>query len=418
MTTAEVAPALTAANAATASHAAAAATAATDPVAVARGLVPLLAEHADRAEKDRRASAPVIQALRDAGLLKMMFARRAGGPGHQLITHVETVAMLARGCPGSAWAFGLLSGVTGSASAMPAAIRDRVFARGDELVVSVAGQIGTARPVDGGHMVDGAWGYASGCLHADWALNGVRILDAQGAQVDAGFAFLPLKGPGVSIRDTWHVAGLSASGSNTVVAQGVVVPDPLVLRFSALRGSRPQAELEARDRWPIEPLFPLGVLSPMLGAADAMREIVKASLPRRPTIGWSYANQADSQTFVGQFGEAALEIDSAWLHVRRAVGMIDQTAQTRALNGAEKARIQADCAYAMRQLRRAAERLMEIAGPGAFALASPLQRLWRDLSIGSRHTALNAMLSCELYGRALLGHPSNLALLPDIGESA
>ncbi len=393
-------------------------TVATDPVAVARGLVPLLAAQADAAERDRRACAPVIQALRESGLLKMMFARRAGGPGHQLITHVQTVAMLARGCPGSAWAFGLLSGVTGSASAMPAPIRDRVFVSGDELVISVAGQIGSARPVEGGYVVDGTWGYASGCQHADWALNGVRILDADGAQVDAGFAFLPLKGPDVSIRDTWQVAGLSASGSHTVVAQAAFVPAPLVLRFSALRGSRPTAELEPRDRWPVEPLFPLGVLSPMLGAADAMRDIVAKNLPQRPTIGWKYANQADSQTFVGQFGEAALEIDSAWLHVRRAVGMIDGTAQTRALSGAEKARIQADCAYAMRQLRRAGERLMEIAGPGAFALTSPLQRLWRDLSVGSRHTALNAMLSAELYGRSLLGQPSNLALLPDIREAA
>lgn len=389
-----------------------------DPVSAARGLIPLLASHAEGAERERRASSAVIQALRDAGLMKMMFARRAGGVGHKLITHVETVATLARGCPGSAWAFGLLSGVTGSASAMPPVIRERVFKTGDELVISVAGQIGTARPAEGGYTVDGSWGYASGCLHADWALNGIRILDDSGQQVDAGFAFLPLAGPDVSIQDTWHTAGLCASGSNTVVARNAFVPTPLVLRFSALRGARPAAEMEPRDRWPVEPLFPLGVLSPMLGAADAMLEIVKTNLPQRPTIGWKYANQADSQTFVGQVGEAALEIDSAWLHVRRAVGMIDVAAQSQPLSGYEKARIQADCSYAMRQLRRAGERLMEIAGPGAFASSSPLQRLWRDLSVGSRHTALNAMLSAELYGRALLGQASNLALLPDIRAAA
>lgn len=393
-------------------------TAAPDPVVAARALVPLLARHAEAAEHERRASAEAIQALRDAGLTKMMFARRAGGPGHKLITHVETVATLARGCPGTAWAFGLLSGVTGSASAMPPAIRDQVFKTGDELVVSVAAQIGSARPTEGGFIVDGSWGYASGCLHADWALNGIRILDADGEQVDAGFAFLPLAGPDVTIQDTWFTAGLCASGSNTVVARDAFVPTQLVLRFSALRGSRPAAETEPRDRWPVEPLFPLGVLSPMLGAAEAMLEQVRESLPKRPTIGWKYANQADSQTFVGQFGEAALEIDSAWLHVRRAVAMIDETAQSRPLSGREKAHIQADCGYAMRQLRRAGERLMEIAGPGAFARSSPLQRLWRDLSVGSRHTALNTMLSSELYGRALLGQASNLALLPDIRAAA
>ncbi len=388
-----------------------------NPVEIAQSLAPLLAEQAALAEKGRRATDVSIEAIRSAGLFQMMFPMRSGGVGRPLITQIETIAALAHGCPGTAWAFGLLAGVTASAASMSPEIKRLVFRSGAELVCSVAGQIGTARPAEGGYTIDGAWGYASGCMHATWALNGVRILDENGQQIDAGFAFLPLAGPDVTIQDTWHMSGLCASGSNTVVARQALVPHPLVLRFSQLRaaaGKTPAAALEPRDRWPVEPLFPLGVLAPMLGAAGAMRDIVSANMPHRPAIGWKYTNQVDSQTLVGQFGEAALEIDSAWLHVRRAVTAIDVTAQTLTLSGFEKAQIQADCGYAMRQLRRAGERLMEIAGPGAFALSSPLQRLWRDLSVGTRHTALNTMLSSELYGRALLAQDSNLALLSDI----
>lgn len=391
------------------------------PVEVARTLVPLLAQQAEQAEKDRRATDTAIEALRAAGLFQMMFPRRSGGAGHKLITQIETIATLAHGCPGTAWAFGLLTGVTASAASMSAEVQRLVFRTGSELVCSVAGQIGTAQPTEDGYIVDGAWGYASGCMHATWALNGVRILDDQGQQVDAGFAFLPLGGPNVTVEDTWRTSGLCASGSHTVVARNAQVPEKLVLRFSQLRaaaGRAPVSALEPRDRWPVEPLFPLGVLAPMLGAASAMLELVGSHMPKRPAIGWKYANQAESQTFVGQFGEAALEIDSAWLHIRRAVVAIDETAQTRPLDGFEKARIQADCSYAMRQLRRAGERLMEIAGPGAFALSNPLQRLWRDLSVGSRHTALNTMLSSELYGRAWLEQDSNLVLLGDIRRAA
>jgi alkylation response protein AidB-like acyl-CoA dehydrogenase len=398
---------------------------AADPVAVARALVPLLAEHAAAAEKERRASSTVIQAMAEAGLFQLMFPKRAGGAGHPLMTHIETVAELAKGCAGTAWAFGLLSGVTASAASMPAAVRERVFLRGDERVCSVAGQVGTAQEVDGGYLVNGAWGFGSGCLHADWALNGVRFLDPNGQQVDAGFVFLDLHSAGVSIEDTWHVAGLCASGSNTIRAQAQFVPAPLGLRFSQLRAaagttSTPAtaSALEPRDRWPVEPLFPLGVLSPMLGAATALLEAVTAQMPQRSTIGWQPASQAASDNLAAQLGEAAMDIESAWLHVRHAAGLIDGTAQTRPLSGFEKARIQADCGQAMRQLRRAGEKLMEIGGPGAFSSASPLQRYWRDLSVGSRHTALNAMLSQELYGRALLGRESNLNLLADIRRAA
>nr|WP_315184766.1 acyl-CoA dehydrogenase family protein [uncultured Albidiferax sp.] len=387
---------------------------ATDPVALARQLAPLLAAHAEQAERDNRASEAAMAAIREAGLFQMMFPRRAGGVGRKLITHVETVAALAQGCAGTAWAFGLLSGVTASVASMQPQVTERVFRTGNELFCSVAGATGTAQETEGGYRVSGSWGYASGCLHADWALNGVRILDANGQVMDAGFAILPLRSDAVSIRDTWNMAGLSASGSNTVVADQALVPKELVLRFSQMRrgsASASSANLEPRDRWPMEPLFPLGVLSPMLGAATALLDAVRAGLSTRPVIGWKYPVQTDSQAFVGQLGEAALEIDSAWLHVRRAVAQIDETAQTRLLTGFEKARIQADCGYAMRQLRRAGERLMEVAGPGAFAASSPLQRHWRDLSLGSRHTALNTILSNELYGRALAGLESNLNLL-------
>ncbi len=55
-------------------------------------------------------------------------------------------------------------------------------------------------------------------------------------------------------------------------------------------------------------------------------------------------------------------------------------------------------------------------GPSAFAKSNPLQRFWRDLSLGTRHTALQTRLSLELYGRAIVGKPSNIGLLQDISR--
>ena len=395
--------------------------AALEPVEIARSLRPLLAQHAAQAEAQGRATDEVIQALREAGLFRLMFPKRAGGVGHKLITHTSTVAELGKACAGTAWAFGLLSSVTASVASMPAAVKERVFQTGDELVCSVAAPTGTAVACPDGYVVSGSWGYASGSLHADWALNGVRILDAQGQQVDAGFALLPLKGSAqVTIQNTWHVTGVAASGSNTVVAQEAVIPAVQVLRFSEMRRAAANpaaaAAMEPRDRWPMEPLFPMVVLAPMLGAASGMLELVLQGMPKRAVIGRQFASQQDSQVMVGQVGQAAMEIDTAWLQIRRAASMLDVTAQERPLSGFEKARIQADCGHAMSQLRSAGERLMEVAGPAAFALGNPLQRLWRDLNVGSRHTALQSRLSHELYGRALLGQASSLALLPSIGH--
>jgi alkylation response protein AidB-like acyl-CoA dehydrogenase len=386
-----------------------------DPVRVAAALRPLLEAHAADCERERRIVPPVMAALRASGLFHITAPRRAGGPAHRLITHIETVAELAKGCVGTGWAYGLLSGITGTALALPPAMTERLFRTGDELFCSASAPSGQAAPVPGGYRVSGKWGYGSGCLHADWALNGVIVQTDDGPEV--AMAFLDLRDVACSIEDNWHVAGMAGSGSNMIVADALFVPDELILWTART----PPAEvlmamegLEPRDRWPMEPLFPLGVLAPMLGAATALLEGVVQAMPRRQVVGWFYAGQSGSDALVGATGRAAMEIDSAWLHIRRAAEMLDETAQQRVLTGYDKAQMQADCGYAMELLRTAGNRLMDVAGPGAFALASPLQRLWRDLNVGTRHNALNAQLSVELYGRAIAGLPSNIALLPDI----
>src|SRR3546814_12258841 len=97
----------------------------------------------------------------------------------------------------------------------------------------------------------------------------------------------------------------------------------------------------------MEPLFPLGVLAPMLGAASAILEGVVQSLDRRPVPGWTYANQGQSHTLVAMVGQSAMEIESAWLHVRRAVAILHETAHTPVPTGFGKAQIQADCVHAV-----------------------------------------------------------------------
>lgn len=392
--------------------------AAFDPLAIARSLRPLLSEFAEQAEELGSIPDPVFKALRESGLLLMMVPKRLGGFGCNTITHTRTIAELARGCAGSAWAFGLLSGVTGTAASLPQPARDILFTTGNELFCSVSSLTATATPVQDGYLVSGEWGYGSGCLHADWGMNGVRILNSRGDMVDTGFACIPLKTDSqVQIKNTWRVLGVKASGSNTIVADQVFIPECLILKASespdcAILLDLP--ELEAREKIPLEPIFPLGVLSPTLGSAMAMLDYVTQRMPAKKIVGWHYDSQSTSETFVQQLGEAAMDIDSAWLHIERAAAMLDVKAQQQVLSGYDKAQIQADCGYAMWQLRRAGEKLMDIAGPSGFADDNPMQRYWRDLSFASRHSALQSRLSLELYGRARLGLPSNLMLLKNI----
>jgi 3-hydroxy-9,10-secoandrosta-1,3,5(10)-triene-9,17-dione monooxygenase len=42
-------------------------------------------------------------------------------------------------------------------------------------------------------------------------------------------------------------------------------------------------------------------------------------------------------------------------------------------------------------------------GASSFAEASPLQRIWRDSEVASRHAVVHPEISAEVYGKSLLG---------------
>jgi alkylation response protein AidB-like acyl-CoA dehydrogenase len=340
----------------------------------------------------------------DTGLPWMMMPKRAGGAGATMRTQIEAVAELARGSAGAAWQVGLLMNTTAAAASLPVAAVDRIFRTGRELVCGVTMPIGTARPVEDGYIVDGRWPYASGSQYAAWGMGGVRVVDERGDVTGEGLAFMPIGDGGLSIDNTWHVTGMCGSASNTIVAQDLLIPRELVALVSPERAEQePPFDLEPSDRWPTAVLLGLALLAPLLGAAGNLLERTLASVGQKPVTHWDYPRQADSHVVLEQIGEAAMEIDTAWLHILHAADALDITAQSGAVSPSEQVRLQAAQGFAVRMIRQAAERLMDIGGASAFAMSNPLQRAWRDIALGSRHAFVNTSQSLELYGRHLAG---------------
>lgn len=67
-----------------------------------------------------------------------------------------------------------------------------------------------------------------------------------------------------------------------------------------------------------------------------------------------------------------------------------------------------ECGYAAKLVREAIDSLVSVAGASAFAEASPIQRMWRDANVASRHAMLASGPDLENYGRALLGVEGNI----------
>ena len=94
-------------------------------------------------------------------------------------------------------------------------------------VAGVLAPTATSQKADGGQVVTGRWGFASGSLHASWVIVGIPVVDETGETIDQGLALIPRAE--ISIDDTWYVAGMRGTGSNTIVADQVFVPHHRIL---------------------------------------------------------------------------------------------------------------------------------------------------------------------------------------------
>ena len=366
---------------------------------------PLVAEHADSTDRERAVPAENIAALSEAGLLSQMQPARYGGLQTDFRTLLEVSREVGRACGSTAWLTSLLNANAWFAGLFPAQAQDDVWAdTPDARVAGVVTPSGTARVVDGGFLVSGRWAPASGCTHADWAVLGVTRADAEGTADAVGIVLVPMSE--LTIQDTWFVAGMRGTASNTLLGEDLFVPAHRFLSVpDAVEGryATPFTD-EALYRAPFVPVAALVLVGPQLGLAAAAVDLLVDRAPQRALTMTSYTSQAEAPTTQLAAGNAASLADSAQLHAYRAAADIDEAARAGVVpNYDARARMRMDAGMAAVHAREAVRLVCSAQGAASFGEANPLQRIWRDIETSSRHAVLNPEVAAEIYGKALFG---------------
>ncbi|RFA08543.1 hypothetical protein B7R54_04360 [Subtercola boreus] len=370
-----------------------------------RELGPLMRERAADVEKTRRLDDEVVRIIEDAGFWKMWRPRRTGGYELPLHQYAQVINEMARYCPSTAWVTALLNGGDWVTGMFPGAAQDKINAYGEGYACVVFGGTYTSEKVPGGFIVSGKWPYASGSLNSAWAGVAFNVVDDEGTVLDLGLAFIPMTELGYEY--TWDVAGMLATGSNTVVADKVFVADDLVVSMGGgLAGNIASEFTDETLYWSsfgVTSTFNVAV--PLVGMAQGLYDYVRAGLDRNRAIAYTrYDHAIDSPSVQLNMADAAQLIDTASLHLYQATDVVDKAAaEGRALTYLEKAKARMDLGYVARRTREAAELLLNVSGAGGFASSNPIQRQWRDLEVAGRHGATNYDIGREIYSKALLG---------------
>lgn len=376
----------------------------------AAALRPLLESNAEETERNRRVAQANVDAIREAGLARLFTPRRVGGYEQSVRSMLTVIRELGKGCGSTAWAMSLINVCAWLTALYPEQAQQDVWGDGpDGWAAGSLAPHGTARRVEGGYRVEGKWAWASGCLHAQWATCGVHAVDEKGETLDFGLALMPMAE--CRIEDTWFVSGMRGTGSNTIVAEDVFVPDHRLLSYGGAFQGRYATPFTDEElyRSAFVPVTVLILAGSLLGLASAALELVTEKSRSRAVTYTVYEKQMDSPVFQERLAEASFTIDRAHMHAFRAADDIDAyAARGEHPDVLARARMRLDAAECADLCRTGVEQLLSIAGTSSFAESSPLQRIWRDVTVGSRHAIINRPANLEVYGKALLGIEPNI----------
>jgi alkylation response protein AidB-like acyl-CoA dehydrogenase len=372
-------------------------------MAAARSAVPVLAANAGRAERDRRLPAESTAALRDAGAFALATPTRFGGLDADLLTAVRVISELGRGCPSSAWL------VAVSAEAQPAftplmseEVLAEFYADPDTRLCGAGTPPGRGRRVAGGVRVSGRWPYASGCEDAPWAMTLVLVSDGEGPPE---FASLLTPTSDLDIERTWNTAGMRGTGSHTLVADDVFVPQAHVL-------SLPTGPNGAPDLFAGRPARPLGggvtLLAALVGAARGALDAAASTLHTRKPPMTQYDSLAASPGARHWFAQATHLIESAQHDLLVLAAEIGQLMTEPTLADRDTTALRLRLNSVVQRCQKGVSLLLDLNGASSFAVDNALQRFWRDLHVGSRHVQFNPYLALENHaGLLATGRPTN-----------
>lgn len=371
-------------------------------------LRPWLRSMQGEAERQRRIPQETVERLDAIGVYSLATPARFGGADFSSRELFEIYEALGRGCGATAWTLWASTGGNMWSAAFPESVVRPVYDAPwvGNRTCAVGGSTrrlsGTARQVEGGWMIKGAWPFATASLHASHAYLAVYYDPADDSKV--GMVLLPKQS--YAIKDDWDAMGLAATGSATIVIEDeLFVPDE---RFST-----PQmlidrlAELKQQGIG----LRPGGLgRSIMVGAGNAVGmaeyalELFLDGIGKKAIAYSPYARQQDAPVTHLNAGYVRMQIKAAR---RVAEATLDEFDRLHAEGGdievSDTVRYHADAAFVWDTCATAVETLFKASGASGIAKKQPLQLVARNCRAGSMHAAHNIQTCMENYGRQLCG---------------
>jgi alkylation response protein AidB-like acyl-CoA dehydrogenase len=376
-----------------------------DPVIAVRSLAELIRAECTDIDATRTVPAPVVGALRDAGVFRLLAPVEIGGSEVDPVAFLDVVeaASYADGSVGWCVLIGGCYATFGGMLPLDGA-RD-IY--GDPATIS-AGAFrpdGAAVEVDGGFRITGRWPLASGSSHANWYVggcvvirNGEPVIGPTGAPLMRELFFPAAV---TEIIDTWDSTGLRGTASHDYTVSDVFVPASHTMWFQ---------EPPTIDR-PLYRMPPVAMFATFIGAVPlgiarhAIDEFVVLADTKTPMLSTSVL--ADKPMAQDRLGRAHVLVTAGRRYLSDTLNDLWLRVQAgQAPTMAHRATLWLAATHAAHSALEAIGLLYTAAGASSVYASSPLDRCLRDARTAVQHICTQE-LHYELAGRQMLGRDVN-----------
>jgi len=379
----------------------------------ARELGPVIREHLEEAEHERRLATPVRDALRAAGFQRMLAPKSLGGLEVDPVTCAQVVEEIAGFDSAAGWALQAPNVNVWWACRLADTGAEEIYGADPSTPVAAAfhpPQL--AIEIPGGFRVTGRSPLASNIHDCDWALfSGMIMDDGHPRMTEFGPAMIAfiLRTSDLEILDTWHTLGMRGTDSQDVMFRDVFVPAsrtfPLAPQFQP--GRHFQGPLYQFPASGIIAIFSASVLlATARGAITELRELATRKVP----FG-SLKTLSERGTV-----QSALAESEATLRAARALfydTMAEAWARTSSKQGhtlEQRADVLLATIHAVKSAVVVTDTMHRLAGTTGIYTKSRLDRYFRDVHTLRQHGFVSEN-KLESIGQIFLGLPPDFPLI-------
>jgi indole-3-acetate monooxygenase len=369
----------------------------------ARALAPLITREADEIERTRRLTQPVVSALIENGLYRVLLPQSVGGAEAPPEIFMQMLEEVAKADASTAWCLGQCSVCAMTAAYLDPDAAREIFASPNGILAwgAIAHEV---KVVPGGYRANARWDFASGSRQASWLGAHVRVVEADGTPrlkpngaPEVRTILFPVSS--ATMYDVWDVIGLNGTGTDSYSVDDLLIPE----KFAALRDD-PTALREQGPLYKITTytMYGLGFAAVSLGVARATLDAATDLARGKASVGIKAMRENNAvQAAIGRT-EGNLRAARAYLYATADEVWRDLARPGGEFTEEHRLALRLASTWTIHQAAAVVDAAYHMAGATAVFSANKFERRFRDMhAIAQQVQARDTHY--EDVGKAILG---------------